>query len=69
MKKPAVIIIEFYQLFISRLAMLFFGAGAVCRFSPTCSQFTKTSISKYGVIKGTIMGASRLLSCQPLFKL
>jgi putative membrane protein insertion efficiency factor len=39
--------------------------GGVCRFYPSCSQYTYEAIEKYGVIKGSIMGAWRILRCNP----
>jgi len=39
--------------------------GGVCRFHPTCSQYTYEAIEKYGVVKGSLMGAWRVLRCNP----
>jgi len=36
-----------------------------CRFHPSCSHYTYQAIYKYGVIKGTLMGAYRILRCNP----
>lgn len=40
----------------------------VCRFSPTCSEYTYEAIDKYGVIRGGFMGFGRILRCNPLSK-
>lgn len=37
-----------------------------CRFIPTCSEYTREAINKYGVIKGCKLGIKRLLKCHPL---
>jgi putative membrane protein insertion efficiency factor len=37
----------------------------VCRFQPTCSQYTIEAIEKYGVIGGLWRGLRRLLRCHP----
>jgi len=37
----------------------------VCRFHPTCSQYTKEAILKYGAIKGSWMGLKRICRCHP----
>ena len=37
----------------------------VCRFHPTCSQYTKEAIIKYGAIKGSWMGLKRICRCHP----
>ncbi len=39
--------------------------GGVCRFHPTCSQYTYEAIEKYGVIKGGAMGVWRIMRCNP----
>jgi len=36
-----------------------------CRFVPTCSTYAVLAIKEYGVIKGTILGAKRILRCNP----
>ena len=36
-----------------------------CRFTPTCSQYAKQSILKYGVLKGTWMTLKRMARCHP----
>lgn len=36
-----------------------------CKFTPTCSEYTYTSIEKYGVLKGGVMGTKRVLRCNP----
>ncbi len=39
--------------------------SGVCRFHPTCSQYTYEAIEKYGVIKGGAMGLWRIMRCNP----
>lgn len=41
--------------------------GRVCRFHPTCSQYTADSIKEYGLV-GVWMGLKRVLSCNPFSK-
>jgi uncharacterized protein len=36
-----------------------------CRFEPTCSEYARQAVEKYGAIRGTWMGVKRILRCQP----
>jgi uncharacterized protein len=36
-----------------------------CRYTPTCSEYTHDAIGKYGIIKGSLMGAWRIARCNP----
>lgn len=38
---------------------------AMCRFYPTCSEYTRQAIVKYGFVKGSAMGAWRICRCHP----
>ena len=62
MKYIVVYIIKLYQLTIG-----LYMRGA-CRFSPTCSEYMKQSILKYGIIKGVQLGCCRLIKCHPYSK-
>ena len=59
MKKIFILLIRFYQKFISPLF------PAKCRYYPTCSQYTLEAIQEYGAIKGTYLGIKRILRCHP----
>jgi putative membrane protein insertion efficiency factor len=39
-----------------------------CRFTPSCSLYTLQAIEKYGLLKGSLMGAWRVLRCHPFSK-
>ena len=43
----------------------FLGPRGVCRFTPTCSQYAKEAIMKYGVFKGTGLALLRVGKCHP----
>ena len=36
-----------------------------CRFQPTCSQYSKEAILKYGLIKGVLLSLKRIIRCHP----
>lgn len=37
----------------------------VCRFYPSCSQYSYEAIEKYGSIKGTFLAVKRIVKCGP----
>jgi putative membrane protein insertion efficiency factor len=36
-----------------------------CRFHPTCSEYTRQAIDRYGIVRGSLMGVWRILRCNP----
>ena len=56
---PFLVIIRIYQTLISPLL------PSTCRFSPTCSEYSKQSLIKHGLIKGIILSVKRILKCNP----
>lgn len=42
-----------------------FLSDKVCRFRPTCSQYTYQAVEKYGVLQGGWFGLRRILHCHP----
>ncbi len=36
-----------------------------CRFVPSCSEYAREAIERHGAMRGTWMGARRLLRCHP----
>jgi len=58
-KKTIIALIVFYQKVISPMK------PRSCRFYPTCSEYAKLSIEKYGMIRGGIKAIRRILKCHP----
>ena len=53
-------IIKIYQLIISP----YFGKN--CRYLPTCSEYFIDCLNEHGIIKGTVIGIKRIISCHPI---
>lgn len=39
--------------------------GDVCRYEPSCSRYAYEAIERYGVVRGSWLGARRLWRCRP----
>ena len=52
-------LINIYKYLISPLL------GNNCKFLPTCSEYTKDSIIKFGLVNGTWLGLKRIIKCHP----
>lgn len=66
MKKILIGLINFYQTFLSfdKGVLVLLAPGGACRFSVSCSEYTKQNIKKFGVIKGGWLGIKRILGCR-----
>jgi len=68
MKRFALRAIRFYQKYISldtgwlKNILLM---GKICRFTPTCSEYTYQAIERYGIIYGSWLGIGRIIRCNP----
>ncbi|HOC30838.1 MAG TPA: membrane protein insertion efficiency factor YidD [Armatimonadota bacterium] len=40
----------------------------MCRFTPTCSEYTRIAIETHGVLKGARLGLLRVMRCHPFCK-
>lgn len=68
MKNTLLKAILFYQRYLSLdtgWAKKFFLTDKVCRFSPTCSEYTYQAIDKYGIIHGMWLSLRRITRCHP----
>lgn len=65
MKKILIKMIEWYQRNISTWLDY---KNIKCKYYPTCSEYTKQAIEKYGALKGTLIGLVRILRCNPFSK-
>ena len=58
-REAGITLIKGYRRFVSPML------PPSCRFTPSCSLYTLQAIEKYGLLKGILMGARRLLRCHP----
>lgn len=65
MKRVFIWLINKYQKYISNWLK---NRNINCKFYPTCSEYTKQAIEKYGAGKGLIIGIYRILRCNPFSK-
>ncbi|MFA6082463.1 MAG: membrane protein insertion efficiency factor YidD [Patescibacteria group bacterium] len=66
-RKIVLMLIVIYQYTLSpdhSWVRVFYPSG-VCRFTPTCSQYTYQAVAKYGIVKGVRLGTARILRCNP----
>lgn len=68
-KKIVIYLINIYQKVLSpdkglpkKLGIV---RNQVCVFYPTCSEYSKQAIEKYGVFKGFYLSTKRILRCHP----
>ena len=65
MKRIGVLLIKFYKKMISPI---FNFLGIRCKYYPTCSEYAKQAIEKYGFLKGCFLGVKRIIKCNPFSK-
>jgi uncharacterized protein len=58
-RAAAVAPVRFYQRFVSP------AIPRRCKYHPTCSQYAVTAVRRYGILRGLILSAWRLLRCNP----
>ncbi len=65
MKNILIFLINGYQKYISIWLQ---SKNIHCKYYPTCSEYTKQALQKYGVFKGILKGMWRILRCNPFSK-
>lgn len=60
MSRPIIFLIRCYKRTLSPLL------GSRCRFHPSCSDYARVAIARFGPLRGGWLGLHRLLRCQPL---
>jgi putative membrane protein insertion efficiency factor len=58
-KTAVIALLRFYKSAVSPLL------PAACRYTPTCSEYAMEAVERHGVLRGALLAARRLLSCNP----
>lgn len=59
---PGKFLIFLIRIYKVTLSPLFAGS---CRFSPSCSDYTREAINRHGATRGSWMGLRRIMRCHP----
>ena len=65
MKKILIFFVNAYQRHVSTYLQ---SKGINCKFYPSCSEYMKQAIEKYGSVKGVFLAVWRILRCNPFSK-
>lgn len=59
LKRAGLCAVKIYQGYVRSLL------PSSCRFTPSCSEYAKEAIIRYGFVKGGFKALKRLLTCHP----
>lgn len=59
MRALIIALIRFYQAAVSP------WLPASCRYTPSCSEYARQAVERFGAARGTWLAARRLLRCHP----
>jgi hypothetical protein len=54
-------------LFINTYQYIAANRAKCCRYYPSCSEYAKQAIEKYGVTRGLLSAMARLIRCNPFY--
>ena len=60
MSRIVILMLQCYKRFLSPLF------GSRCRFHPSCSDYARVAVARFGTARGGWLGLCRILRCQPL---
>jgi len=47
------------------LGKTLFGPHFACRFQPSCSEYSRQAVERYGIIRGVKLSLQRIVRCHP----
>ncbi|MBC2596225.1 membrane protein insertion efficiency factor YidD [Ruficoccus amylovorans] len=63
--RAAAALVVVYQLVFSPMKRMLLGPNAGCRFHPTCSEYARISLLRFGLWRGSWMALLRIFRCHP----
>jgi uncharacterized protein len=60
LRAVAIAPVRFYQRFVSPVL------PRRCKYHPSCSQYAVDAVRRFGILRGVVLAAWRLLRCNPL---
>lgn len=57
--------VRFYQRYLHDIMHALGGPFAGCRYTPSCSAYFIRAVEVHGALKGSMLGAWRILRCNP----
>ncbi len=60
MSRPIILLLRCYKRWLSPLL------GTRCRFDPSCSDYARVAVARFGALRGGWLGFCRMIRCQPL---
>lgn len=65
LQHAVLLLIRIYQLFLSPLKLFFTGGQRTCRYEPTCSEYARVAVMRYGALRGGWLALKRVSRCHP----
>ena len=65
MKNLFLFLLKIYKKYFSPIIS---NRGVQCKYYPTCSEYSRQAITKYGAIKGGFLSIKRFCKCNPFSK-
>lgn len=60
-----ILAVRAWRVTVSPAQAFLFGAGAGCRFTPSCSQYAMDAVRTRGAVAGSALAARRICRCHP----